>query len=45
MYHLAANLGSDEMMPRIPGELLVKAFITSEEDDQTLMEPRQFERT
>jgi len=35
MYHLAelhANLGSDETMPKIPGELLVAAFITSEED-------------
>jgi len=36
MYHLAelhANLGSDETMPKIPGELLVEAFITSEEED------------
>jgi len=35
MYHLAelhANLGSDETMPKIPGKLLVEAFITSEED-------------
>ena len=35
MYHLAeyhADWGSDSTLPRIPGQLLVDSFITSEEE-------------
>lgn len=35
MYHLAENhvdIGTNNTLPKIPGELLVEAFITSEEE-------------
>jgi hypothetical protein len=35
MYHLAENhvdIDTDDALPKIPGELLVNAFITSEEE-------------